>query len=228
MCRLLKEPMATDPVQQIFARFEKNLQRTTGLVNSFYPVPGKTGRPATHRSDLLRAAVVLLHSSLEDLLRSLEVELISRYVHSGMSLSGVKFTLPGDKRIDSISLSLLVSTYPKANVADILADAVATHKTLRLKSLERRTYNNVEEVKAALDRVQVPRGTNPLEPYGLTKPDWSLIEAMMKRRHLIAHRADRNDESGKGHHLNKPIGLGELQKWVDKIRALGNSVQQQL
>ena len=48
--------MTTDPVQHIFARFEKNLQRTTGLVNSFYPVPGKTGRPATHHSDLLRAA----------------------------------------------------------------------------------------------------------------------------------------------------------------------------
>ena len=220
--------MMTATIQQIFARFEKNLQRTTSLVNSFYGDQGKVGRPPTHRADILRAAVVLLHASLEELMRSLEVELINRYIHAGISLIGVKFALPGGKRLDSISLSQLVSAYPSANVTDILADAVATHKTLRLKSLERRTYNNVEEVKAALDRVQVPRGTNPLEPYGLTKPDWSLIEAMMKRRHLIAHRADRNNESGKGHHLNKPIGLGELQKWVDKIRALGNSVQQQI
>ena len=221
--------MATDPVQQIFTRFEKNLQRTPGLVDSFYGEEGKVGRPGTHRSDLLRAAVVLLHATLEDLLRSLEIELIDRCVHPRMRLDNVRFALPGEGKLrETIRLSELVGAYPTANVQHVLADALAAHKPERLVQLEGATYNDVGEVKRALTRVQVPSGANRAAPYGLNIADWGLIATMMARRHLIAHRADRNDNVGRGHHLAKPLSATVFQTWVDTVRKLGNSVQQRL
>lgn len=220
--------MTTDPVQQIFARFEKNLQRTTGLVDSFYGEEGR-GRPGTQRSDLLRAAVVLLHATLEDLLRSLEIELIDRCIQPRMRLDKVKFALPGEEKLrETISLKVLLSAYPNANTQLVLADALAAYKPERLETLERETYSDVAKVKMAIERLQIPIGTDPNSAYGLSSRDWGLIALMTARRHLIAHRADRNDKSGRGHHLAKPLKEVDFRGWVDTVRKLGNSVQQRL
>lgn len=55
---------------EIQRRFEGNLARVNSLVELYdAQVPGQ-GRAAVSRTDLLRAAVVFLHASLEDLLRS--------------------------------------------------------------------------------------------------------------------------------------------------------------
>jgi hypothetical protein len=219
--------MTSPKIQKTFERFEVNLRRTRALV-AVYAEPGKVGRPPTHRADLLRAAVVFLHASLEDLMRSLEEELIDRYVRPGMPLHKVTFALPSNGRPDSISLSELVTEYPNANVADILADALAAHRQLQLQALQRRTYNNVAEIKEALDRVQVPKGADQGMPYGLSKQEWSKIATITARRHLIAHRLDRNEASGRGHHLNTPISSDGLQGWVDIVLKLGDSVRRQL
>jgi hypothetical protein len=109
-----------------------------------------------------------------------------------------------------------------------LTDALTAHKPDRLVSLESETYNNVAEVKRALERLQIPIGADPNEPYGLSSKDWGLIAAMTTRRHRIAHRADRNDLVGQGHHFAKPIKPADFQGWVDTVRKLGNAIQQRL
>src|SRR5207237_6949196 len=56
----------------IRGRFRDNLDRVRRMVGAYESSAGKgKGRRSVRHTDLLRAAVVLLHATLEDLLRSL-------------------------------------------------------------------------------------------------------------------------------------------------------------
>jgi hypothetical protein len=57
---------------ELYDRFQDNLDRVRGLVES-YDSSGRrgSGRRSVKETDLLRAAVVFLHATLEDLLRGL-------------------------------------------------------------------------------------------------------------------------------------------------------------
>src|SRR5947208_1955802 len=58
--------------EEIQLRFQSNLQRVRNVVGVYASGSEKRkGRRAVQESDILRAAVVLLHATLEDLLRSL-------------------------------------------------------------------------------------------------------------------------------------------------------------
>ncbi|MBK7761639.1 MAG: hypothetical protein IPI35_35595 [Deltaproteobacteria bacterium] len=81
---------------------------------------------------------MLLHATLEDLLRSLEIELIDRCIQPRMRLDKVKFALPGEGKLrETISLKVLLIAYPNANTQLVLADALAAYKPERLKTLQR-------------------------------------------------------------------------------------------
>jgi acid stress-induced BolA-like protein IbaG/YrbA len=57
---------------EISRRFVVNLARVRGLITSYeQALPGVQGRPTVATTDILRGAVVFLHASLEDLLRSI-------------------------------------------------------------------------------------------------------------------------------------------------------------
>lgn len=62
----------TTILDEIRSRFLNNLVRVTNLVDVYSSKSGKgRGRRPVQDTDILRAAVVLLHATLEDLLRSL-------------------------------------------------------------------------------------------------------------------------------------------------------------
>jgi acid stress-induced BolA-like protein IbaG/YrbA len=86
--------------EEIGLRFQSNLERVRGLVTLYETLaPEKPGRRPVPFTDLLRAAVVFLHATLEDLLRStLEWKLPSAPgdLLKGIPLTGMtdqKFTL---------------------------------------------------------------------------------------------------------------------------------------
>ncbi|MGH7436231.1 MAG: hypothetical protein ACRENE_11205, partial [Polyangiaceae bacterium] len=57
---------------EIARRFDLNLTRVRGLIAAYeQALPGVQGRPNVATTDILRGAVVFLHASLEDLLRSI-------------------------------------------------------------------------------------------------------------------------------------------------------------
>jgi hypothetical protein len=59
--------------QDIEDRFVANIARVRGLVTTYNDLLALgPGRPSVQQADLLRAAVILLHAALEDLLRSME------------------------------------------------------------------------------------------------------------------------------------------------------------
>jgi hypothetical protein len=47
---------------------------------------------------------------------------------------------------------------------------------------------------------------------------------MMKRRHWIVHRADRNTATGGGHHAPSALQQGAVEAWSDALRQFGVNV----
>lgn len=158
--------------QQIESNFLANVQRVRSLVGVSALLLG-AGRSASERTDVLRSAVVLLHASLEDLVRSSSEILLP---HAGASvLKEIGFPDGPEKTKEKFTLGDLYA-YKGQSVDALIRTAVQT-------SLQRSNYGNVSEVSAALRRV----GLDP----NLLDPDQATLDAMMKRRHLIVHRADK-------------------------------------
>lgn len=100
------------------------------------------GRRSVSVTDLLRAAVVLLHATLEDLVRSLmewKLPAAPAEAFKDMNLAGItknRFSL------DDVAL------HRGKTVDQLIAESVS-------QSLERSNYNNTNEIAAALNRVSL-------------------------------------------------------------------------
>lgn len=183
--------------QQIEQRFTLNLARVRNLVAIYRtqlagPGQGRRGHQAT---DVLRAATVLLHASIEDVLRSLaywKLPTAAAPVLDHVPLVGgtaIKFTL-----------GTLAAHRGKA-VDDVIKESTDA-------SLERSNYNNTSEVSSLLQSLGLD--TAPLAPF------MPMLELAMKRRHQIVHRADSNPnpKPGRGNHRVANIAPVTLDGWV--------------
>jgi hypothetical protein len=181
---------------QIQDRLDKNLTRAKNLVNIYENyAPNKTKK--VEYTDLLRAATVFLHATLEDFLRSIAAwKLPSAEANT---LNKIPLPLAGkEKPVEKFSLGDLVQ-YREKRVTELIDLAVNT-------SLERSNYNNTNEI------------TDLLRGIGITTDNvnssYPKLTELMERRHQIVHRADRKPETGKVSRLRK----GEVNSW---IRAVG-------
>jgi len=195
--------MAAQP--EIMERFSANIGRVKRLITIYQQLAGPgRGRPSVEEADLLRAAVVLLHAALEDLLRSIEE--VRLPLAAPRAFTRIPF--PGTRSAEKITLVELAAFRGQA-VDDVFRLAVDTH-------LEHSNYNNIEEIVGVLDRVGITAGW--------AKTGKSLIGSMMKRRHWIAHRADRNPVAGPGHHRTLSLGYNLVRLWTASVETFGNDV----
>ncbi len=191
--------------QDVQQRFDANLGRVAALVALYRTAAAGRGRPAVAEADVLRAGVVLLHASLEDLLRSVaELLLPARPADVFANWSIGLPSNPG-KGIPKLSLEELLEFRGK-QVEDVLAIAIQ-------QRLEHSTYNNFREVARAA--LEVGLDAAPLRPF---QPD---LDAMMKRRHHIAHRADRNSETGRGQHIAVHLADATVETWMAAVQGAG-------
>ncbi len=189
---------------EIARRFELNVERAKGLITAYNAaLPGVAGRPSVATTDILRASVVFLHASLEDLLRSV----LAWKLPSAKPEHLEEVPLAGEK-LRKYTLAD-VAQHRGMSVDDLLERSVAL-------SLERSNFNSVDEVASALVRSSVP--STALDPYG------SDLAAMMSRRHWIVHRADRNQAQGSGHFAARSLSPSTVQTWVAAVEAFGKAV----
>jgi hypothetical protein len=47
---------------------------------------------------------------------------------------------------------------------------------------------------------------------------------MMKRRHWIVHRADRNDSQGSGHYKARSLQKPTVERWLNAVKEFGLDV----
>ena len=159
-------------------------------------------------SDILRSAVVFLHAALEDFLRSLlEWKLPSAHASSLKDIP-----LAGKKPRSSFTLGDL-ARFRGSSVDALIALSVADH-------LERSNFNNPGEVASVLESIGCTRSL--LNPYR------DKLGPMMKRRHWIVHRADRNNATGSGHHAALGLKRATVETWSIAVREFGASVLSQI
>lgn len=203
--------MAPPTKQEIDDRFTGNVARVRGLVSLYSTLVGSSGagRPSVEHADVLRAAVILAHAAIEDLLRSTEELRLPNALPE--ALLGLRLAPPHGTLKDAKEKFTFVelSAYRGQSVDEVIERAIGLY-------LEKSNYNNIAEVKQALQRAGVAHTFSPAEA--------ATIEAMMKRRHWIAHRADRNTLIGPGHHAVQPIGRDVVDGWISVIESFGKSV----
>lgn len=181
--------------QEITDRFALNIARVNNLV-AFYKnqLAGQgQGRRGHKETDVLRAATVLLHASVEDVLRSLA------YWKLPAATTQVLDQIPfAGGTAMKITLGTLSAQRGKS-VDEVIKESVNA-------SLERSNYNNALEVCSLLKSIGL--NTAPVQPH------LDALEIAMKRRHQIVHRADANPTLGQGNHRVASISPATVNRWV--------------
>ena len=197
-------------LQPCVERFEYNQARVHELVNLYYLLSrGRKGRKSVHQTEILRAAVVLLHASLEDFLRSIAricLPIGGKKAIDAIPLAGSK------RRSERFSLGELLSHRGKT-VDEVVEESVAKH-------LERSNYNNTSEVASLLVNLGID-----IAKVNARFPD---LGKMMERRHQIVHRADCTEEAGKGKHRTHSLRAALVEKWITATTDFMSSVVKQL
>jgi hypothetical protein len=188
----------------IESRFFGNLDRVKHLVETYQASATGSGRRAVDTSDTLRAAVVFSHATLEDLLRSL----LSWKLPSAAPAHLKDIPLSGKKPRSTFTLDDL-APFRGSTVDDLIAQSVESY-------LERSNFNDPGEVDQVLVRIGLTSAL--FDPYR------DKLGPMMKRRHWIVHRADRNTAAGRGHHAARTIQQTTVEAWSDALSNFGTDV----
>ena len=191
-------------------RFNENLARVENLVKIYqdHLAGSGPGRRSHHKTDVLRAAVVLLHASMEDLLRSLARWKLPEATPAVLSKIPLLSAAPALK----FDLGALAA-HRGEPVTALIEASVAGY-------LDRSNYNNTTELATLLESIGVG--------VAQVNAQFDELSILMNRRHLVVHRADRDDQGGQGHHSVRSIGRTQVQDWVNAVREFGKNVLNQV
>lgn len=191
---------------------KQNLARVESLVQTYesHPDSKGRGRKSAELLDILRAAVVLLHASLEDVLRGIAA-----------------WKLPA---ADKAVLDEIPLVGVGANPKKVLLGDLAPHRTKRIDEmisesidayLQRSNYNNPGEIAELLQSVKIDTAK--------VNGHFKGLGAMMERRHQIVHRADRQQKvKGSGDHTVRAINKYQVRAWRDDVRMFAADLFAQL
>lgn len=151
-----------------------------------------------HRDDLLRAAVVFLHASVEELLRGLAVSylpLAGEEALNRIPIAGSSDTLRAEKFL----LGRLARHRGKS-VDDLISESVREH-------VARRSFSDITEIAGLFEHL------------GFTLDDhlrkmFSGLGALIARRHQIVHRADILI----GQRDPTPIDVPTVRGWLESVQ----------
>lgn len=164
---------------------------------------------------------MLLHATMETLLRDLSFELLPTTA-TPEQLGAMNLRLPASNAAaasqkggrDKVTVAEL-HAFRGRSVDDLLQTAIN-------ERLEESTYNNSEQIVHALERLGLSSAT--------IRVHLSHLEGLMRRRHLIAHRGDvfRERTSKQGVSAYKPLTKQEVDVWVMAVEQSGQQILTQL
>ena len=187
-------------------RFDQNIARVKNLLNIYaaHLAGSGPGRRSPLKTDVLRAAVVFLHASLEDLLRSLAYWKLPHANSCVLSDIPLVSANPAKK----FTLGQLAD-HRGQTVEDVIGVSVKSY-------LERSNYNNTDDIATLLGNIGVQVAN--VNSY------FSQLDDLMSRRHQIVHRADGDETGGSGNHRVRSIGPTQLNSWVSTVKSFGHAV----
>lgn len=190
--------------------FSENIARIQHLVERYEELSSDdTERSHVPAQDLLRSAVVFLHAALEDVIRSLALWKLST-VGDKEALRDVG--LPGNLQSSQFHLGHL--TYHRGKTVDeLLEEAVNEY-------LEESNFNHPGEIKQMLERCGLD--SSCVEGYE------SGLHPMMKRRHWIVHRMDRNYDVDSEQPSARSLDKSTVETWKHTVSELVDEILRQV
>ncbi len=165
-------------------RYYSNMDQADKLFRLYARLARNEGIEGTERieeeeevtSAILRSAVVFVHATLEDLLRSVESDLLPYSDRKALET----IPLAGTNRREKFTLGDLAA-YRGKSILEVIRESVSEH-------LSTISYSNTERITARLKRLGIEikeEDSNRLYPQ---------LETLIQRRHQIVHRADKTPQ----------------------------------
>jgi hypothetical protein len=194
-------------------RFTANLVRADGLVEIYnmtsfvrnpthHTIGGVEGRSIeVHFTDILRAAVVLVHATLEDLLRSMAATLLP--FADEATLNTVPLAGSGSPgRAEKFFLGRLAAHRGKS-VLGLIKESVDDYLTTT-------TYNDTSQISALLVSLEID--------VEKVKHLFPKLDEVIKRRHQIVHRADRTSPKFDASETIESIAADQVKEWISAVQ----------
>lgn len=186
--------------EEIVDNLDRNLKRVKNLYSLYdSSKPKGRGRKSVQDTDVLRAAVVLLHATLENFLRGL----IRIRLPNADAAALNSIPLAGSEkggRPEKIFLGALVPHKGKS-IEGLLQESVYEY-------LEQISFNNTTEIMSRLKSISISYSDDGLNYL-------SSIDGMIKRRHNIVHQADSNKDTRPGSYHAMAINKLMLDGWIN-------------
>lgn len=193
--------------------FDRNIDRVKSLCalyNSLKTNEVKEGKDCKF-TDVLRSAIVFLHSSFEEYFRNVLRDVLPTTC-TQEDLQKISFTTKDGKHIDKLTVSNLLQ-YKGKTIDDLVADFIGD-------TLDTTSFNNYSDIVNWAQKIKVDLSS-------FTSQD--KIEKLIKRRHKIVHEADNN----KTDKMNKTYSLTAIQEsvvkeWLDAVQDLVKIIDVQI
>lgn len=190
-------------------RFNKNIQRVDNLCNIFEVVKETPNRPTVKEADVLRAAVVFLHSAMEDYLRGVLTEYLPEC--DTRNLENIAL-YQNEGRPGKFSLGTL-KPHSELTVSELIKKSVE-------EQMKHTSFNDTTDISGWMTRINISTsGANV---------DLSQLNTTITRRHKIVHEVDANQQSGRGYHNAASINLRTVKSWEANVIAFVNLIESQL
>lgn len=162
-------------------------------------------------TDILRSAIVFLHSSFEEYFRNV-LRGVLPVACTREDLQKIPFTTKDGKHIDKLTLSDLLQ-YKGKTVDDLVADFIGD-------TLDTTSFNNYSDIVNWTRKIKV----------NLTSfTSQEKVEKLIKRRHKIVHEADNNktDKMDNAYSLTA-IQESVVKEWIGAVQDLVNIIDSQI
>lgn len=160
--------------------------------------------------DILRLCVVFTHATLEDFLRTIAARLLpiaDKDVLNQIPLEGIS----PSGRAEKFLLGNLTHFRGKT-VDDVIQQSV-------ISSLQRSNFNNTDDIAQLLKNINVD--------VSKVNQNFSDLENLMRRRHLIVHRADKESPINSDERNVTDINGNQALDWLMAVVDFINSVLSQ-
>lgn len=228
-------------ISEIKDRFDRNLERVSNVKSAFAIIHkndqderkkdgGKeSGAPKDRAQDMLRCAVVFLNMSLEDLLRSLQMQHVKEF------LTG-KITKPSNDKDDKAlnrwneldKASVKFSDIRDFNESGRNRFDEFVNERAEAYADDFYSKKNFSRMEYVVDVLKFLGILDKIEKHIQDDQQWrSLqkdIDDMMKRRHHIVHKGDKNTKSGRGERKDSSIGTKLVDQWQKKVEQLASAI----
>lgn len=191
--------------------FDKNIERVQSICNLYSSLKeaNKKNSKEYTLTDILRAAVVFLHSSFEEYFRKIITDLLPKKA-TNETLKQIPISLyAGVRTPNKIFLSDL-SMYKNLSINEVVEESISKH-------MELKSFNSAEEIQMWLSKVMID----------LSSFDkFDIIDKAVKRRHKIVHEADTN-RTNDGERLTS-IKSGDIKPWIEAYVELVSLIENQI